>query len=204
MTVLGKRLGLGGLIVVTLCAVLTVAVPLSFPADGGATDVDREIARSVHRTLDDTGGVYQALVFPSNGYIVIPLWLAAVAWFVHRRRWWRAATMFAVPELALAVNTWVLKPLWDRPLADYLAYPSGHTVHLVAVATTFVLLTDSPRVRRWAAGATVFVLCGVAVGMIGLGYHHATDVLGGVTAAVAMATALCRLADFLAARRVPH
>ncbi|MEU0501130.1 phosphatase PAP2 family protein [Nocardia sp. NPDC005998] len=91
----------------------------------------------------------------------------------------------------------MLKPLWDRPLHDYLAYPSGHTVHLVAIATTFVLLTDSMRARvRTVVIATVALLC-AAVGMIGLGYHLPTDILGGTAAAIALVTACGRPADRL-------
>ncbi|WP_194818427.1 phosphatase PAP2 family protein [Nocardia sp. XZ_19_385] len=204
MTVLGKRLGLGWVSVAVLCALITVALPLSFPAGGGATDLDRDVADSVHEALDGDRGVYQVLVFPSNAYIVLPLLLAAVVWFAYRRQWWRAATMFVVPEVALAVNAAVLKPLWDRPLDGYLAYPSGHTVHLVAVATTFALLTDSPRTRRWVAAVTALAMVAVTVGMIGLGYHHLTDVIGGIAAAFAMVTALCWAAQLLADRVSPQ
>lgn len=105
--------------------------------------------------------------------------------------------MVVIPEVAVGINSWVLKPLWDRPLHDYLAYPSGHTVYLVAIATAFVLLTDSPRARvRTAALAIAALLC-AAIGMIGLGYHLPTDILGGAAAAIAMVTALCRLTGHL-------
>ncbi|MCP2293933.1 undecaprenyl-diphosphatase [Nocardia amikacinitolerans] len=181
-----------------LCAVIALTIPLSFPADGGRTDLDRAVEEPVRATLDGYRGVYHVLVVPSNAYILLPLLFAATAWFAYRREWWRAATMFVVPEVAVAINTLVLKPLWDRPLHDYLAYPSGHTVHLVAIAATFVLLTDSTGARRTVAVVTVVALGGVAVGMIGLDYHLATDVLGGAAAAIAMVIALCAITDPLA------
>ncbi|MFC9898327.1 phosphatase PAP2 family protein [Nocardia sp. NPDC127579] len=171
---------------------MTVLVPLSFPAGGGSTDLDRSVADAVHRHVG--ADAYPALVLASNGPVVVALLLTAVAWFACRRRWWSAATMFVVPESTLAINAALLKPLWDRPLADYLAYPSGHTVHLVAVATTFVLLTDSTRARFGVALATALILAAVTIGMIGLGYHHLTDVLGGTAAAVALSIALCWVA----------
>ncbi|WP_406229665.1 phosphatase PAP2 family protein [Nocardia sp. NBC_01009] len=180
------RLGL-----VSLCAVVTVSLPLSFPHDDGPTDLDRDLAAPIHSALDSHPGVYQTLVIPSNGYIVIPLLLVAACWFAYRGQWWRAATMVVVPELAVAVNSWLLKPLWERPLHDYLAYPSGHTVHLVAVASAFVLLTDVPRARATTLGSSVLAMLCAAVGMIGLGYHLPTDILGGAAAAIAMVTALC-------------
>jgi undecaprenyl-diphosphatase len=179
----------------TLCGAVTVAVPLTFPHDGGPTGVDREVAAPIHTELDGHPGVYQALVIPSNGYILIPLLLMAAAWFAYRGDRWRAATMLVVPELTVAINSWLLKPLWERPLHDYLAYPSGHTVHLVAIATTFVLLTESARARAVVFALTTVALCGAAVGMIGLGYHLPTDILGGGSAAIALVTLLCWSAE---------
>ncbi|MFD0363281.1 phosphatase PAP2 family protein [Nocardia sp. GCM10030253] len=179
------------LVVVALCVAVAVGLPLAFPHDGGPTDVDRDIAAPIHTALDSHPGVYRALVIPSNGYILIPLLLAAACWFAYRGEWWRAATMLVVPELAVAINTWLLKPLWDRPLHDYLAYPSGHTVHLVAIATTFALLVDSARARAVVLTLAAVALFGAAVGMIGLGYHLPTDIVGGTAAAIAMVTVLC-------------
>lgn len=182
-------------------AAVTVALPTTFPPDGGPTDLDRALAEPVRTALDAHPGIYHLLVAPSNGYILLPLLLAATAWFAYRRRWWCAATMFVVPELTLAVNTWLLKPLWDRPLHDYLAYPSGHTVHLVAIAATFVLLTDSVRARLAALLVTAIALPLVAVGMIGLDYHLPTDILGGTAAAVALTITLYWLARTIHAVR---
>ncbi|MFI9508356.1 phosphatase PAP2 family protein [Nocardia sp. NPDC052566] len=180
---------------------VTVALPTSFPADGGPTDVDRAVASPIHEALDAHPGVYEALVVPSNGYILLPLLVLAAVWFGRRGDWWRAATMLVVPELVVAINTWVLKPFWDRPLHDYLAYPSGHTVHLVAIATTFVLLTESAR-RRWiAVTLTVAILALVAVGMVGLGYHLPTDVVGGAGAAIALGIAFCAVSQWLSGHR---
>ncbi|MET8873502.1 phosphatase PAP2 family protein [Nocardia sp. NPDC004604] len=187
---------------VALCVVfigigIAVTLPLTFPRDGGSTDLDRALAEPIHSAMDDRPGIYQALVIPSNGYILIPLLLAAAAWFGNRGQWRRAAAMVVLPEVVVGINSWVLKPLWDRPLHDYLAYPSGHTVHLVAIATTFVLLIDSMRARvRTVVIATVALLC-AAVGMIGLGYHLPTDILGGTAAAIALVTACWRPADRL-------
>ncbi|WP_228001144.1 phosphatase PAP2 family protein [Nocardia australiensis] len=183
-----------------VCGGLTVALPFSFPGDGGQTDADRDIATPIHTALDSRPGVYEALVIPSNGYILLPLLLIGAGWFAYRREWWRAATMLVVPELAVAINTWLLKPLWERPLHDYLAYPSGHTVHLVAIATTFALLTDSVRARAAVLVIGVAALIGAAVGMIGLGYHLPTDILGGAAAAIAMVIVLRLAAEWLTNR----
>ncbi len=141
--------------------------------------------------------MYEALVVPSNGYILLPLLILACVRFARRGDLPRAATMLVVPELAVAINTWLLKPLWGRQLDDYLAYPSGHTVHLVAIAATFVLLAELPQARRLVCAAASVATLAAAVGMVGLGYHHPTDILGGIAAAITMAISLCWAAEFL-------
>ncbi|MFX0577486.1 phosphatase PAP2 family protein [Nocardia nepalensis] len=188
--------------VVALCVVMlgvfaTVLLPLTFPDNGGTTGLDRALADPIHAAADGHPGVYQGLVIPSNGYILIPLLLAAAAWFGYQGQWRRAAAMVVLPEVAVGINSWMLKPLWDRPLHDYLAYPSGHTVHLVAIATTFVLLIDSTRARVVTTVIAVVALLCAAVGMIGLGYHLPTDILGGTAAAIALITVCWRAADRL-------
>jgi membrane-associated phospholipid phosphatase len=90
----------------------------------------------------------------------------------------------------LAANTWVLKPLFDRQNDGYLVYPSGHTVSLVSTLAVLVLLAR-PGVARWivvAVGAVLLIAAGT--GMIGLGYHYFTDVVGGTFFAVAVVCAM--------------
>ena len=185
---------------VALCVVLVglgvaVTLPLTFPGDGAATDLDRELAEPIHSALDDHPGGYEALVIPSNGYILIPLLLAAAAWFGYRGQWRRAVAMVVIPEVVVGINSWVLKPLWDRPLHDYLAYPSGHTVHLVAIATAFVVLTDSTRARVGTIVIATAALACAAVGMIGLCYHLPTDILGGTAVAIALVVLCWKLTE---------
>ncbi|MEV4125298.1 phosphatase PAP2 family protein [Nocardia sp. NPDC049707] len=189
------RANLVALCVVLVGGGLVVTLPLTFPVDGAATDLDRALAQPIHSALDDHPGGYEALVIPSNGYILIPLMLAVAAWFGYRGQWRRAVAMVLLPEVVVGLNSWVLKPLWDRPLHDYLAYPSGHTVHLVAIATAFVVLTDSMRARIVTIViATVALVC-AAVGMIGLGYHLPTDILGGAAVAIALVVACWTLTE---------
>ncbi|MEC3955881.1 phosphatase PAP2 family protein [Nocardia sp. CDC153] len=169
---------------------VTVLVPLSFPPGGGSTSVDLTLERNIHSALDAHRWAYSVLVFPSNNYVVLPLLVAFAAWFAYRRQWWRAGFAVVAPELVVAVNTFALKPLWDRQLDHYLAYPSGHTVQLVAVVTAFALVSESTRVRTTTVIVMIVVLPAVMIGMVGFGYHHPTDVLGGTAAAVSLVTAL--------------
>ncbi|MFE3258697.1 phosphatase PAP2 family protein [Nocardia sp. NPDC059091] len=170
--------------------IVTVLVPLSFPAGGGPTSADLVLERDIHSGLDAHTWVYRVLVFPSNSYVALPLLCASAAWFAYRRQWWQAGFALVAPELVVAVNTFALKPFWDRRLDHYLAYPSGHTVQLVAVVTAFALVAESARVRTGTVIVMAVVLPAVMIGMVGFGYHHPTDVLGGTAAAVALVTAL--------------
>ncbi|MCP9619350.1 phosphatase PAP2 family protein [Nocardia otitidiscaviarum] len=167
-------------------ALLTVVVPLTFPAGKGPTGLDSWLAAR----LPDRADLYEMLAFPGTAWAVLPLLAAAALWFARRRLWWRAGFVLLAPEFAVVVNTWVLKPLWDRPLHDYLAYPSGHTVHLVAAVTAVALAADHRGFRVAAVGVGAVVLAGVTVGMVGLGYHYVTDVVGGAAAAVALVAVL--------------
>ncbi|MFI6047954.1 phosphatase PAP2 family protein [Nocardia sp. NPDC051321] len=193
-TSLEGLLRLGG---IALGGAVTALVPLTFPPDGGPTAFDRAIGTPIHAALDTRPGIYQALVIPSDAYILVPLLLLAGAWFGYRGNWRRAAIMVAVPELAAGLNAVLWKPLWDRQLHDYLAYPSGHTVHLVAIATTFIVLVDSVRARLSTLAVAVLALLAAAVGMIGLDYHLPTDIIGGAAVAIAMVLALCWAAQLL-------
>ncbi|MFD3593126.1 phosphatase PAP2 family protein [Nocardia sp. NPDC058640] len=178
-------------------AAVTAAIPLTFSAGGGASELDSAVP-------EVSPGLAPLLVIPSNAPVVAALLLAACAWFVLRRQWWQAVTMLVVPEVALVVNTWLLKPLWDRQFHDFLAYPSGHTVHMVAVATTFACLVTDRLTRVVVAVLTVLALIVITPGMAALGYHRPTDVLGGAAAAAAMSIALCWISDALRGDREPR
>ncbi|WP_280263981.1 phosphatase PAP2 family protein [Nocardia wallacei] len=176
---------------------VTVLLPLTFPDGGGPTTLDRVVGEWVDSALGAHPGVFEALVIPSNAYILLPVLAAGCLWYARRREWWSAGFLVVAPEFAVAVNTWALKPVWHRPLQDYLAYPSGHTVHLVALATAFVLLAQNRRLRTIEIAVSALLLVAVAIGMVGLGYHYPTDVLGGAAAAVALVTALYAAAERL-------
>ncbi|MFD7842442.1 phosphatase PAP2 family protein [Nocardia sp. NPDC059764] len=179
--------------------IVTLLVPLTFPSGGGSTSADLTLENGIHAALDAHTWVYRVLVFPSNSPVVLTLLAVSAAWLAYRRLWWQAGFALIAPELVVAVNTYALKPFWERKLEHYLAYPSGHTVQLVAVVTAFALVTESARVRRGTVIVMAVVLPAVTIGMVGLGYHHPTDVVGGTTAAVALVTALYLPCRYLAA-----
>ncbi|SFK04575.1 PAP2 superfamily protein [Amycolatopsis sacchari] len=122
---------------------------------------------------------------PTEPYVLIPLVALAVAVSALRRD--RAAVLLCLagPTVPLALNTWLLKPLFDHHIGSYLAYPSGHTVGLVSVLTVLVLLARPGTARAVTVSAAAVVTVAAGFGLVGSGYHYPLDVVGGTCFAVA-------------------
>ncbi|WET82074.1 phosphatase PAP2 family protein [Amycolatopsis sp. QT-25] len=190
-----------GLVAVT-CAVIMVV--LGMLVSGQRQSGPDELAvRWVERIFGPDTALLRLLVSPTEAYVLIPVAvLTAVLCLVGGRQPEAVLTMVA-PLVAILVNTWVLKPLFGRWKYTYLAYPSGHTVALVAVLTVLVLLARPGVATGVIAVVGVVVLGGVTIGMIGLGYHYLTDVVGGTLFAVATVCATWVLLTWAARRRAP-
>jgi membrane-associated phospholipid phosphatase len=94
----------------------------------------------------------------------------------------------------------VLKPLIDRTLMGAPSFPSGHATGVFTLAAVFaVLLINPPRARLGRGLRTLLAMCGiltaaaVAVALVNLDLHYATDTLGGA----AMGTAVVLLAALI-------
>ncbi|GAA1225467.1 hypothetical protein GCM10009676_04120 [Prauserella halophila] len=175
----------------TLVLLATGFVAMGVVVAGGRTPtaVDSAVTTFAGRFDDD---VLTAFVLPTEP----PVWLTALALLtvgaLWRRRWDVAATALGAPALATALASWVAKPLFDRWYDDHLAYPSGHTTALVATLAVLVLASPPAR-RRGPAGAAAAVGAVAGIGLVGLGHHYATDVVGGGALAVAVTLAVARL-----------
>ncbi|MGF6886855.1 membrane-associated phospholipid phosphatase [Nocardia sp. GAS34] len=176
--------------IVLLGVLITVLLPLTFPPGAGPTGFDRAVDSWVHTTFDAHPAVLRILVTPSDAYVIVPVMLLGALWYAWRRDWWRAGFLLVAPELVVALNTFALKYVWHRHLHHYLAYPSGHTVQFVAIATGFVLVAPTARVRAAEFAVAAVLLVAIAIGMIGFGYHYPTDIVSGAAIAVALTTAL--------------
>lgn len=140
----------------------------------------------------------QLLVLPSEPVVLLPAAGLITAAMALQRRWHHAVLAVTGPLLAVAVNSWVLKPLFGWLSDDRLAYPSGHTASLVAVCIVLVLLArDGP--ATWVAVALgVLLTVAAGVGMVVLGFHHPGDVVGGVFVGVGVVQACAVAAGIVA------
>ncbi|MEV6904372.1 phosphatase PAP2 family protein [Amycolatopsis sp. NPDC051372] len=180
-------------LVAVLCALATVALGLVYAGGRSPGALDAGAAQAIaglgHTTLN-------VLVLPTEPYVLIPAIVVIAGACLYLRRRTDALLAVAGPALALALNTWVLKPLFDRWKNDILVYPSGHTVSLVTVLVVLVLVAK-PKVVTVVL--SVVLLCCAAIGMIGLGYHYLTDIVGGTFFATAVVTGVRAVTP----RRVP-
>ncbi|MEW2504284.1 MULTISPECIES: phosphatase PAP2 family protein [unclassified Amycolatopsis] len=180
-------------LVAVLCALATVALGLGYAGGHSPGALDTWAAQAIAGLGPTTLNV---LVLPTEPYVLIPAIAVIAGVCLYLRRRTDALLAVAGPALAVALNTWVLKPLFDRWKNDILVYPSGHTVSLVTVLVVLVLLAR-PKVLTVVLG--VVLLCCAAIGMIGLGYHYLTDIVGGTFFATAVVTGLRAVTP----RRVP-
>jgi len=161
------------------CGLLALLLGLPFAGGTAPGAVDDRVARTVAHLGP---GVLRALVLPTEPYVVLALGLLAVFLCLRAGRRLEAGFALATPVLAILLTSWLLKPLYDRWKNGILVYPSGHTVSLVAVLTVLVLVTR----RVFVAVLSAVALLAAAAGLVGLGYHYFTDVVGGTLFAVAV------------------
>jgi membrane-associated phospholipid phosphatase len=167
-------------VLAVVCALLTFALGLIFAGDHAASSID-DAARSAVSGWPH--GVLRALVLPTEPYVLLPALALLIVWRLYASQPWDALFVVLGPLVAVATNTWLLKPLFDRWKGDTLVYPSGHTVSMVATLVVLFVLTKGP-VRTVIAAVGAVLLVGVTIGMVGLGYHYLTDVVGGTFFAV--------------------
>src|SRR5262249_46311921 len=102
----------------------------------------------------------------------------------------------------------VLKPLVHRTITGWLAYPSGHTTGLFALAAAIAVVMLAPRsgrphpaVRIAVIAAAVVVASVVGVAMIGLRFHYFTDTGAGASVGTGVILGLAFVLDLPVARR---
>ncbi|WP_197523043.1 phosphatase PAP2 family protein [Actinokineospora pegani] len=173
--------------VVAACYAVVLGLGLAVAGQTSAGPVDLALSRATGRLFTHLPGALTPLSYATRSVsiAVIVLVLVVVALRAGRPR--VAVLAVAGPVVTAALNTWVLKPLFDRTHNDYLAYPSGHTGTMAAVlAVVAVVIAGNAAPGRRAlaalgAGTAAVALTAVAAGaIVGLDYHYPSDTVGAV------------------------
>jgi len=113
----------------------------------------------------------------------------------------------AVPVAGGLVES-LLKPLVHRTYLGDVAYPSGHTASIFALAATVTVLLLVPPRPAGAGALRVLipaVACAagivVATGLIGLRFHYFTDTVAGAAVGIGTVCGLALLLDLPSTRR---
>jgi undecaprenyl-diphosphatase len=187
---------------VAVDVVLTVRFAGTGPA--GASRIDRALIRP--RVFGRSP--LEPLIWIGEPVVVVVLALATAvlaAWYGRRRL---AALAVLGPGLT-GIATTALKPIIDRTIgpADELSFPSGHTAGAAAlglVAALAICAVARPRPRTTLALLATLPLGPAALagtGMVLLGAHYPTDVIGGFATAVAIVLGCALVLDAAAPPR---
>lgn len=133
-------------------------------------------------------------VFVRASSVVGAALAAAALAFLLRRRLRRAALFWALAIGGALLLDLLLKAVIRRPgigaASDEWSFPSGNAMASAAIALAVVVLLARSPWQRPAALLGALVLAVEATGVVVLGWHYATDVLGGWLAALAWISAL--------------
>jgi len=170
------------------------------------TQLDKDIARGIARHADvPIERAAEVLTWGADEHLLIAA--AMVGWLVTRKSeepLRRLSTHFLLCSLSSAVLPHILKALIDQERPDRLtvsghwrgvpfsgksedAFPSGHALHVGALASAATLLPPKIRNLVWAAGA---LLVGTRVVLLA---HWFTDVLAGLGLGVIVERLLRRM-----------
>ncbi|MGI8776714.1 MAG: phosphatase PAP2 family protein [Acidimicrobiales bacterium] len=136
----------------------------------------------------------QPLVAWGTIAVAVALVVVLAALAVRRHDTWAVVVSVGAPALAVALVDGVAKPLVGRYHGTGLAFPSGHATTAAAAAALVLVLVNRwygwRPAMHWAPVVALLPLAAGA-GVVRLGWHYPTDVVGGVAfgAAVVMAAA---------------
>lgn len=190
-------------------AVLVVAgLGGRYAGDGEPGRVDSRVWSALEDVPSPWRDVARAVDFLGEPRGAAALVVLAVAGCLLLRR--PRAAVLVVTGAALAVGTTtLLKSLVGRTIHgdDNLAYPSGHTAFLTALALAVALLATGRLGLGRAAGTALVLGAGLVAGaamgwaQVVLGAHYPTDVLGGWCTALAVIPVTAWLVDRVADAR---
>jgi membrane protein DedA with SNARE-associated domain len=208
----------GSLAIILFAAVAVTAliafIHIMSSVFGQSTLIDADL--SVHNMMQDLRNapadeIMVMVTMLGDGFVMIAMAIAMVAWLLWRREWRIAAaaflTIFAARLFVPLMKLWLQRP---RPaelsgLPEVFSFPSGHTTFATVTLGVFAVLA-SHGMRSWGK-AVVFAGAGIAIiaisySRIYLGAHWMSDVLGGFLFGAAMIAAFGIAIEAVPPRRI--
>jgi undecaprenyl-diphosphatase len=190
-------------IVVALSAVVTLGLGLHYAHTVESGRIDSAVDGRVVRHFGTHRHFLHQLVHVGDPTTIGLLAALLTIGFLLARHWRAAALAAVAPVLAGVMTDVVLKPLVDRRIGGgYFSFPSGHTTGAFAialVATVVLLEPGQPRLHRaaraWLAVVALGVAAAVALALVALHVHYATDTIGGVGVALGVVLGIALLVD---------
>jgi membrane-associated phospholipid phosphatase len=194
------------LAVVGACAVVTAVLGAHYADTYAPGRIDRALDPRIQARLADHHHLLAHLVSlgAPPGFVTLVVLLVVIC--AVRRRWRGVALSVLGPSIAVVLTELVLKPLVNRHIGDAYSFPSGHTTGAFGVAVTAaVLIFDSrgiqPSLRVALSVLSLGLAACVAAALVGLGYHYATDTVGGFCVALGAVLGVAVLIDTVVDRR---
>lgn len=187
-------------VVAVFSAAIALIIGLHVAGTSAPSGVDAWGSSRVHNLLSGVPGLTWAVVRlgdPGPMFVLAAL-LAALCGLL--RRPFHALLSLTAPFAAGAVAR-LLKPAVGRTFEGFLAFPSGHTAAVTALALVAGLLLISvaraPLAVAVSVAAAMVLLAGAVIGLalVAVDWHYPTDALGGFCTAITLVVALAFILD---------
>ena len=190
------------------CAVLVAVLGVLFAHQSTADRFDHAVDAPVITGFAGHPVLALRLAYPGTTIPAVVLSaVLAVACLITGRLRGAVLAVAAVP-VAVGLCEMLVKPLVHRTYFGQVAYPSGHTATVFALAATVtVLLLAPPRpaVPRWLRililAAAYLAAAAVVVGVIAVRFHYFTDTVAGAAVGIGTVCGLALVLDLIPAVR---
>ncbi len=203
------RLRLPVAVVAALSAATTLILGLSVAGTSAPSAIDIWVRPKMSSLVSGVPSLPWAVVQAGNlvPMIVMAGLLAGLCWLL--RRPFHAVLALSAPAMVGAATA-LLKPAIGRTFGGLLAFPSGHTAGVTALAMVAGLMVVSMAHSQLATAISVatalVVLAGAAIGLsvVAVNWHYPTDALGGFCTAIALVVTLAFIVDGLRVALSPN
>ncbi|MDQ2883950.1 MAG: phosphatase PAP2 family protein [Actinomycetota bacterium] len=203
---LSERVRLPAVLVIALAIIVIAVFSMRYADQDMPGHLDRSLDALIRNALHRDRPVTGALAGLGNPVQAATLVVVVAGAAAAARRWAGVLLTIVGTVTAVAITELILKPLIGRLSYGHLSFPSGHTTVVAAVAFATAILVGGARwprsstLRLVAGLAAVGLAAGVAISLVALRVHYATDTVAGYCVALATVLAVALVLDFLGPR----